>query len=644
MSGIVGLWNFDGAPVQLPLLQHLSAALQHRGPDATGFWTDGPVGMAACLLRVTPESLAEVQPVARAGEAVVVFDGRLDNREEILAAAQDSDEISSASPDSALVLAAYRQRGEKFVERLNGDFALALFDIPRRQLMLARDYLGVRPLYYARAGGAFLFASEIKAILAYPGFPRVPNEGALAVFLAHGFSQDAAGETLFSGVYSCPPAHLFTVTPQKTLPGRYRTFEKTSAPRVKSSADFSEGFRWYFEQAVRRRLRSAYPVAVSLSGGLDSSSVFCVAETIRRNAPQSVPPIVGVSLNYPDASPADEKQFLAEIERMYGVTIARVLTEPALNGSGRYTREGIWHVETPLMDSQWNDSHVFYKTVAARGARVVLTGHWGDQVLDDQSHLVDLFNRLRFAELWARLRGFPHWMTDADPHYVQQQFLQDLLRYQKRFLPEFVVRSLRRLRARHHLPAVYSDSLRRRAKKAEWQKSQAASPFASFHAQSLCTKLASGYYFSCLEELNKVASMHGMEIAFPFVDRDVVGFVMATPPEVYSAGAVPRAMLRQEMRGVVPDAILDRRWKADFSNHINESMSLESAGIVSSLLGASKIVERGFVNRDLLGPELDRLNAQIQIQGSTCEAAWDLQKLCRLEMWLQVFFSEAGLN
>lgn len=641
MSGIVGLWNFDGAPVQLSLLQRLSAAISHRGPDATGFWTDGPVGMAACLLRVTPESLAEVQPVACPGEAVVVFDGRLDNREEILAAAQDSDEISAASPDSALVLAVYRKYGENFVECLNGDFALAVFDVRRRQLLLARDSFGMRPLYYGRMGDTFIFASEIKAILAYPGFQRAPNENALAVFLAHGFSQDERGETLFSGVYSCPAAHSLAVTPQKTVASRYWTFEKTSVQQVKSFRDYSEGFRWYFEQSVRRRVRSAYPVAVSLSGGLDSSSIFCVAESIRRNGPQFCAPILGVSLVYPDASPANEKQFLAEIEQKYGVSISRVPTEPEQNGSVGISKEGIWHSEIPLMEAQWSDSHKFYKTVAGLGARVVLTGYWGDQVLGDQSHLVDLFNRLSFVELRARLRGFPLWMRDVDPHLIQQRFLQDLLRYQKKFLPEFVLRGLRRLRAGHQLPPVYSGGLRRRAQKAAWQQNtQSASRFASFHAQSQCTLTESPYYLSCFEESNKAAAMHGLEIALPFLDREVIGFVMGVPAEVYSERAVPRALLRQAMRGVVPDGILDRRWKADFTNNVNESMSSQFAGIVSTLQGASLVLKRGYVDRSSLRPELERLNAQIQMQGPSCEAAWNLQRLYRLELWLQVFFSE----
>ncbi len=644
MSGIVGLWNFNGAPIDVSLLQRLTAAIAHRGPDAQGFWVDGPVGVAACLLRVAPESLHEVQPAVRPGEAVVVFDGRLDNREEILAETQFSGAISAASSDSALVLAAYCRYGDKFVERLNGDFACAVFDIRRRQLLLARDYLGIRPLYYARAGDTFLFASEIKAILAYPGFPRVPNEDALAVFLAQGISQDARGQTLFSGVLDCPPARLLTVTPSKTLVTRHWSFENISVPPAKSPSEHLENFRWHFERAVRRRIRSAYPVAVSVSGGLDSSSVFCVAETLRRSSPSSVAPIVGVTQTYPQASPADERHYIAAIERQFGVKIVDVPAEASGPDSSRTTQLGIWHTELPLLDAQWNESHVFYQAVAATGSRVMLSGHPGDLVAGEQSHLVDLFNHFKFAELWARLREFPRWTTDFVPGFHTQQFLQDLLRYQKKWLPEVVVRTLRRLRARHHLSAPYNDRLRRLARQAEWCKSEPASSRATFHAQSLGSRMQSRVFLTGFEENNKAVSAYGMEIAYPFADRDVLSFVMGVPPEVYSAGAVPRGIVRQALQSVLPSRIAGRRDKADFGNYINTAVGAQYAGIVSALQGDSKIFQRGFVDCGSFRCELERWNAEIQLQGPTCEAAWKLQRLYRLELWLQTFFEESGKN
>src|SRR6266849_5290920 len=145
MSGILGIWYLDGRPVDRLELSRLSATLRHRGSDGQGMWIVGAAGLACHLARITPESAAEVQPVADATGAVLVFDGRLDNREELLIALEDDPSVSPGSPDSALVLAAYRAFGDDAPAWLNGDFACGLFDPRRKQLLLARDAIGVRP-------------------------------------------------------------------------------------------------------------------------------------------------------------------------------------------------------------------------------------------------------------------------------------------------------------------------------------------------------------------------------------------------------------------------------------------------------------------------------------------------------------------
>src|SRR5438105_8176460 len=132
MSAILGIWNLDGKPVERALLARLSATMSHRGLDGEKLWLDGPVGLACQLFRVTPESANEVQPLGDGSGAVLVFNGRLDNRDELLAALKSTPDIDASSPDPAIVLAAYAAFGERFVQQLNGEFALGLFD-PRRQ-------------------------------------------------------------------------------------------------------------------------------------------------------------------------------------------------------------------------------------------------------------------------------------------------------------------------------------------------------------------------------------------------------------------------------------------------------------------------------------------------------------------------------
>src|SRR3954470_18106225 len=163
MSGISGIWNTDGRPVETELLRRISAQLAHRGADGEYSLVDESVGLSCQLMRNAPESAAEVQPWLDK-DCAVLFDGRLDDREELISKLGDR-RFDADSPAPILVLAAYQKWGEDFPLRLNGDFAVAIFDKARQQLLLMRDAVGPRPLYYCDARGTVVFASEIKAIL-----------------------------------------------------------------------------------------------------------------------------------------------------------------------------------------------------------------------------------------------------------------------------------------------------------------------------------------------------------------------------------------------------------------------------------------------------------------------------------------------
>src|SRR5260221_484061 len=156
MSGIVGLWNLDGRPVDEAVLARMSATLAHRGPDGEGRRLCGPAGLACQHVWVTSEEVGEVQPLVGRTGAALVMDGRLDNREELLPAL----DLPRSSSDAACALSAYETWGERFAERLNGDFALAVYDERAQRLLLVRDAIGIRPVYYFRSGRMFAFASE----------------------------------------------------------------------------------------------------------------------------------------------------------------------------------------------------------------------------------------------------------------------------------------------------------------------------------------------------------------------------------------------------------------------------------------------------------------------------------------------------
>ncbi len=627
MSGIVGIWNLNGKPVEREVLARMSATVAHRGPDGEEKWVEGPVGLACQLFRVTPESEKETQPLVGTSGAVVVFDGRLDNREELLSSLEEFYQVSSSSPDPDLVLAAYSAYGDTFPERLIGDFALGLFDPNRQQLLLVRDAIGIRPLYYYRSRETLLFASEIKALLAHPEVSVRPNEEVLGQSLL-GRHQETHGMTFFENVWNLPPAHTATCTPAAFVTRRYWDFDPSQRIRLGSFEEYADAFREYFEQALRRRLRSANPVAVSLSGGLDSSSIFCLAETLSQKYSGLCPPILGVSYTSPSGSPSDESVFLREIERQYNVTIHRVPVHHIgpLNGS----REAVWHVEAPLLDEMWNTTHAFYSTVHSLGARVVLTGHWADQLLFDQAYLVDLFRGLAWGEILTHLKEFGRWFSDVDAAHFRHRFFIDLVKYS---LPTPLLFLLRSRRLKPDRP-WYTDALRKRARRHSF-KLTLANGFRTAHARALHEQATWSRHVLCIEWDNKVAAMHGLEMGFPFLDRDLVSFLMSIPGEFQTWRGLPKALLREGLRGVLPETIARRTWKGDFTYLVNEGMERDYPELSHCLRSDPMAVKMGYVDREVLTAEIDGIKEKLR--GDT---AWSLSDVLGLELWLQVFFGE----
>ncbi|HYM23839.1 MAG TPA: asparagine synthase-related protein, partial [Vicinamibacterales bacterium] len=379
MSGILGIWHPDGRPADRAELARLAATIRHRGGDAEGLRIDGAAGLAVHIRRVTPESARETQPVVDDQGAMLAFDGRLDDRDDLIAALDGDGGVSRESPDSSLVLAAYRRLGEACLARLNGDFALAVHDPRRRRLLLARDAIGVRPLYYHATPQLVIFASEIKAIVAHPDVPARPDDETLADFLFTRFTgAPPTPRTFFEHVSSVLPGYAVIVDAGGVRMAPYWDFDAARAVRFARYGDYVDAFREHFDRAVRRRLRCVRPTAVSVSGGLDSSAIFCAAHRIVRCDGRVTPPI-GVAQTFPDGSPSDEKVFLADLERSSGSPILRLHDPPV--GMTDSCRDAIWHSEMPFLDGQWNATHALLSAARQCGAPVLLTGHWGDQFL-----------------------------------------------------------------------------------------------------------------------------------------------------------------------------------------------------------------------------------------------------------------------
>jgi len=635
MSGLVGFWNLDEAPADRQLLARMSATLRHRAPDGEDVLVDGPMALAHQHLWVTSEEIGERQPLTGRG-VHLAMDGRIDNRDELTAHLG----LPPSASDAMVALEAFSRWGDSFVEHLNGEFAVVVADAARRTMLIARDAIGVRPLYYVHTPRLFAFASEMKALLAHPDIPARPDDDGLADYLLiDSRPLDRQHVTCFAGVSAVVPGHLIIVTPERLTNRRYWDFDTGRTLRLGSFEVYVEALRAHFADAVRRRARSSRPIAISVSGGLDSSSIFCQTETLRRGGDVCGPAVAGISYTGQPGSDADEREYLTVIEREYGVAIERFPMEPLL-GFARGADDQIRAVEAPFVDYMWGVTRELQQRAAASGARVLLSGHWGDQMLFSTGYLVDLFNRGAWLALRRHLREYARWFGESEARIMSRRLPTDIARHH---LPRGIVPPLkwmrRRLLGAHRQKQWFSDRFLSLALRDADRPATIGSGFHSAHARSIYLDVRSKYNVLCMEWNNKIGALHGLDFVFPFVDRDLIAFLMAVPGEIQNRDGVPRAMMRQAMRGILPEAVRARRWKAEFGSFVNRGVAQDAQTMADALGPRSAAVQFGYIDPARLQAELEWLLPRLE--GRDCTASWDLSDLYGLERWLQVFLAQS---
>ena len=633
MAGIFGVCHFDDGPIDRELIARMSATLAHDGRDGEALVIDGPAALGIRVLHQASASAPSAQPVRSSSGARLVFDGRLDNRDELIAALRDRCDVSPAMPDAALAAASYEINGAQFAGHLLGDFAVAVFDSRQRRVVLARDAMGIRPLYYRRTRTSLFFGSTIKTLLASPHCLARPNNQLLAeLLLRRSHRRPADGGTLFAGVDQVPPAHIVVFTPDGVHTERYWDFDCHRVAAEQSFDDYARTFRILFERAVARRLRSTHPVAIAVSGGLDSSSIFCAA------AGAAVSPLIGLTYTSHDGGASHESAFVREVERASARTIRQV--DAPMEGLLFQSTDMIRIVEAPMLNGQWFRGHRLMNAVTTSGARTLLTGHWGDQVLFDQAYLVDLLKSGAWRTVNAHLREYLRWFPDARGHEFVRQFGSDVLEY---FLPAWVRQTIRAgRRIGGHLPPWddwFCDAFRDEARPDRFAHASSATALSS----ALYREVRSQYHHFCLEWNAKVAASYGFEMAFPFLDRDLVEFLISVPGTTLARNGVPKALLREALVGVTPEGILRRCGKGDFTDAVNQSTRRDFAALVNMLGPRSLVVELGYVDADKLQRGVLAAGAALE-HSTTSVVSWRMTAMAALEIWLRQFVGQQNTS
>lgn len=552
MSGIVGIVYFDGRPVESADLERMAASLAHRGPDGQGIWRKGSIGLGHRMLWTTPESLDEKLPFTDSTrELTITADARIDNRDELISilALRNSGGIS----DGELILAAYAKWGEHCPEKLLGDFAFAIWDGRRQALFCARDHFGVKPFYYYRSANTFALATEIKGLLCFPDLPRRLNEARLADYLVLMMEDKVA--TLYEGIYRLPPGHSLIADRERTTVRCYWELDPTREIRFRSDTEYAEAFRDMFAEAVRCRLRSAGAIGSTLSGGLDSSSIACIArKLLRERGDERLHTFSGI---YDDVPACDERPYIHAVLAQGGV-------EPHFGHPDRLSPlsdwEGTsWQEDEPLWNPQIALHWVLYQAAQEQHVHVLLDGVGGDSVV---SHGVLYLTELARAGRWLTFA----LEAGAFAKHFQYPFRRVVRQSIVPLAPELLRQAWRRLHHRNNSVRTF-DNIPIRSDFAECINlverltrldSTSDKPVRTARRQHWL-EITSGLEAFSLEVIDRTAGLFQIEPRYPFFDRRLAEFCLALPSEQKMHRGWTRMIMRRALVNVLPDEI---RWRS----------------------------------------------------------------------------------
>lgn len=621
MSGVVAMWNLDGQPADPRLLKRMTESVAHRGPDGDGYWIDRSVALGHRMLHTTPESLREVQPLAdETGHLCLAFDGRLDNREEVAAGLRSKGAVVRTDTDAELVLRAYEAWGQACPRRLLGDFAFIIWDGRHRQLFCARDPMGCKPLLYYMDDRLFLCASELPPFFAHPLVKRTLNEGMLGEYLAGEIvSQE---DTLYRGITRLPPAQTLVVQPNRVRKERYWNIDPARTITYKTDQEYAEHFRSLFEDSVRCRLRSQGPVGSYLSGGLDSSSVAAMAQSLQRDSGRGGVGIEAFSLVFP-GWPCDESSYIQDVVRLWDLPSHRVT--PESQDRSYFAACARQHQDFPGYPNGTMGNSL-RALAQQRGCRVLLTGTGGDEWLTGSSHhAADLLRRLCIQPMLRRL-GPDTGTSD----------LRDVARAFVHFgfaplLPPGLRRGLKILGGHAAVPPWIEPQFARRIGLAERLLTPMdALPFPTLAQTDIYRNLQSGWWAHTAEIEERAASRFGLEERHPLSDQRIVEFTLAIPEEQRWRGPAYKFILRRAMEGLLPSSVGQRLSKAEFSPVLLRTVaSLGGSRFFDSL----QLSARGWLREGRAGKiyqEMMRHKATNPPPG-----LWPLWMIAGTELWLR---------
>ena len=581
MCGITGFsWSDQ------ELVTRMTQKLAHRGPDQHGIYTDELISLGHRRLSILDLSEHGRQPMSNKDNSIwIVYNGEIYNFQQLRRTLEGKGYNFHSGTDTEVIIYAYEEYGPACMEMFNGMFAFAIWDKNKRELILARDRLGIKPLYYYLNNGKLVFASEIKAIIESPEVDRKINPQSLYNYVGYEFVP--APDTIFQHIHKLPPGHYLRYREGKTELTQY--WDLKFATEVQPTAYYEEKMRYLLEDSVRQRLISDVPLGVFLSGGLDSSTVVAMMDRCK------VEPIQTFALGYddPSFSELDYAEYMAsQLKTQHQVLMIDPITPELLETA-------VWHLDEPMTDLSTIPFYLICKK-AREHVTVCLSGEGGDEVLvgydrfkasKGHSYYSLIPEPIRRQLIGPLVNALPDQPQKKGAINILKRFIQggllpdegEHMRWQYFGMPE-------------HDQELFAEDILAKISR---------DPFAPIRNQVAgCNsnkRLDREIYIdlkytmpdSPLMKVDKMSMAHGLEVRVPLLDHRFVEFCATIPSDLKLKGFTTKAIFRSAMKGILPDKIR-LRGKQGYSLPIKNWLRQELRDYMTELLTSSPLMKEAF--------------------------------------------------
>ncbi len=634
MNRIAGIFNLDGAPVDGAALRPMAVQLGAQSESQCQTWIEGPISMTCVQMGGVSENFSNRE--ALNGRLPIAFDGRIDNRDELLATLKPDPKPKT---DADLVRAAYRKWGSETPQHLLGDFSLALWDTHSQRLLCARDHFGVKPFYYAVNDQVFVFASTPQAILASGLIPMVINPGRVADFVVDSYEDYDKTSTFFESIQRLEPAHVLLVIPEgiKVLP----YWELTPKDQHDSLNDQSyiDKFNELFSKAVHCRLNNGLTAAAMLSGGLDSSSIAAVGTHLLKHA-----------MNQP-------LRTIAVVSEKPGTNRETAYIQSMLSGNGFKSvvvaeSEFIKHIDSLFVQFEKENepfdywmtlNRAVYLVAHSNGVSCVLDGIDGDATLSATGSIPNLWRRGKFKTALGETLGvggliggyYQYPKLKSVIGSLRSAFMPEMLRSARRWVDrhifkkgseaEVIKAAIKSSLINHEFAQQVHLSERRAQVQAHRNRSNKLTP-----TQAHQHILNHPMYPVALERYERVAAAFGVEAAHPFFDVRLVEFCVSLPWYLKSHRGWTKMILRKACQDLLPEDVIWRKDKDSLMWYYNRLLLDVKLGDLLDAIRNEKSTLETYINYNKLWQI-----CQNYCQAPSDEDARHIMHGAALAIWLQ---------